>query len=281
MSFKLTKIEKGIAKAQGGRKYQEDRLAIDDSQLNERGFALYSIFDGHGGEEFAEHAKFKMHEAIIASEEENEKDHAVALYSAFLKENSAMKEELVKQQGITRGGTTATVALITSTAELFVGNVGDSRCILAKREENYYTPIILSRDHNLYDHEERERVENAGGQMFRDRVFAGNHSLNMTRALGDFDFKNSKDHMADIVSAEPSISFHRLKPEHEFLVLASDGLWNLFKDEEVVDQVSSLREEGLDAKNIAEALVKDVLATARSQSDNVTIIILFFHWGKN
>lgn len=41
-----------------------------------------------------------------------------------------------------------------------------------------------------------------------------------------------------VMSAEPSITIRKLKPEDSFLIFASDGLWETLRDEEAVNIVS-------------------------------------------
>lgn len=42
-----------------------------------------------------------------------------------------------------------------------------------------------------------------------------------------------------ILSADPSVTVTRLKPEDEFMILASDGLWEHLSNQEAVDIVHS------------------------------------------
>ena len=67
---------------------------------------------------------------------------------------------------------------------MYCGNAGDSRaiaCVGGGLAE------ALSTDHKPDDDAERERIENAGGFVEFKRV---NGNLALSRALGDFAFKN-------------------------------------------------------------------------------------------
>ena len=68
--------------------------------------------------------------------------------------------------------------------DLYVGNVGDSRCIASMNGE----AEALSVDHKPGDILERARIENAGGFVEFNRV---NGNLALSRAVGDFAFKNN------------------------------------------------------------------------------------------
>ena len=68
--------------------------------------------------------------------------------------------------------------------KLFVGNIGDSRCIACCSG----LAEALSIDHKPGDALERDRIENAGGFVEFNRV---NGNLALSRAFGDFAFKNN------------------------------------------------------------------------------------------
>ena len=68
--------------------------------------------------------------------------------------------------------------------DLYVGNVGDSRCIGSIGG----VAEALSVDHKPGDMLERARIENAGGFVEFNRV---NGNLALSRAVGDFAFKNN------------------------------------------------------------------------------------------
>lgn len=117
-------------------------------------------------------------------------------------------------------GCTAVVALIRDKT-LFVANAGDSRCVVSCGGK----AIEMSEDHKPEDERELQRIEKAGGKVTLDgRVNGG---LNLSRALGDHTYKNNpnlplKDQM---ISSEPDVKQITLTPEHEFMILACDGIW--------------------------------------------------------
>lgn len=82
-------------------------------------------------------------------------------------------------------GCTANVLLITPTS-LFVANAGDSRSVLCREGK----AVALSEDHKPDSPIEEARVKKAGGVISMGRVNGG---LNLTRSLGDFDYKKSKN----------------------------------------------------------------------------------------
>jgi len=73
------------------------------------------------------------------------------------------------------------------TAEhIFCANSGDSRAVLSRN----YNAVPLSFDHKPSNDLEQKRIEAAGGFVEEDRV---NGSLNLSRSLGDFGYKNNPD----------------------------------------------------------------------------------------
>lgn len=80
----------------------------------------------------------------------------------------------------------------------------------------------LSFDHKPTNQGETSRIVAAGGFVEFGRV---NGNLALSRALGDFDFKQNSnlDPEQQIVTADPDITVHEATPEDEFVVLACDG----------------------------------------------------------
>ena len=66
--------------------------------------------------------------------------------------------------------------------DLYVANVGDSRCVLSYGE----LTKPLTRDHKPTDPEEAERIYDAGGYIEDGRT---NGSLALSRAIGDLKYK--------------------------------------------------------------------------------------------
>ena len=80
---------------------------------------------------------------------------------------------------------TATGVLITP-LHYFVFNVGDSRSILVRNKQLHFA----SNDHKPMNEKEKERIEAAGGRVMIQRI---NGSLAVSRALGDFEYKQRND----------------------------------------------------------------------------------------
>ena len=89
-------------------------------------------------------------------------------------------------------------------------------------------------------------------------------SLAVTRALGDLELKQQG------VSNVPDIEEIELTNKTHFLIIASDGLWDVCEDQKAVDLVKALEQ----ANAMATTLVK--YAKMNGSKDNVSVMILKF-----
>jgi protein phosphatase 1G len=172
-------------------------------------------------------------------------------------------------------GSTACAAVV-SEDRVYVANVGDSRCVLSKNGE----AVDLSIDHKPNTPRERARIEAAGLDVEDGRV---NGALNLSRALGDLRFKNNSRLCStqQAVTAVPDIACVDLKPEHDFLVIASDGIFDVLSSQEVVEFVrENLIHRGDPVLEVAEKIVRHCLAPScegyrgGTGMDNSTVVIV-------
>lgn len=188
-------------------------------------------------------------------------------------------EETVKKQMMTAlSGACALVAVIDNeTDDLYVACTGDSRAVLGRKKKNencengqcldkdyIYEAVPLSIDQTLRNESEKQRMEkehpNEKETMFiRNRVLGG---LMPTRTFGDSRYKwNSKVQKSIVIpkfinrrplpfyytppyiTAEPVVTYHPITEEDQFLVMATDGIWDVLSNEDVVNLVSQHLEE--------------------------------------
>ena len=67
----------------------------------------------------------------------------------------------------------------------YAANIGDSRAVLCRNGKAF----PLSTDHKPELQLEQNRIEKAGGYVTEGRI---NGSLNLSRAFGDFSYKNNE-----------------------------------------------------------------------------------------
>jgi protein phosphatase PTC1 len=177
------------------------------------------------------------------------------LREAFLETN----EQLCYTEGI-KNGTTASVTYlrpITSTSmQLYVANVGDSRVVLCRKGK----AIRLSVDHRPSDPDEQRRVKDAGGYILNNRV---NAILAVTRAIGDV-------YLQPVVTSDPYTSFINLSSSDgdEFLIVACDGVWDMINDQDAIDLIRFEMDP-----RVASVKLRDHAYNAGS-NDNISVAVV-------
>ncbi|KAL1339592.1 hypothetical protein AAHE18_U049400 [Arachis hypogaea] len=249
----------------GRRETMEDTHFILPHICNVKDLYAFGIFDGHRGAaaaEFSSRAVPSFLRSLVFMG-----SPANALAEAFLRTDSAFRKELDSYRKSNRcvqkdwhPGCTAITALVVRN-KLFVSNIGDCRAILCRAGN----PIALSKDHVASCLQERERVIRHGGHVHWqvDTWRVGPPALQVTRSIGDDDLKPA-------VTAEPEITESILSVEDEFLVMASDGLWDIMSGEEVIKIIKdTVKEPGMCSKRLATEAVE------RGSRDNITVIVVF------
>jgi len=157
-------------------------------------------------------------------------------------------------------GSCALLSFYDSRSKLLrVACTGDSRAVLGRRLDNgkwTATPLSVDQTGSNPDEAARLRKEHPGEDYVvrNGRVLGG---LEPTRAFGDASYKWTRE-IADklrkqffgrqvssllktppYVTAEPVVSTTKIEPEKgDFVVLATDGLWEMLTNEEVVGLVA-------------------------------------------
>ncbi|XP_071716518.1 protein kinase and PP2C-like domain-containing protein [Rutidosis leptorrhynchoides] len=249
----------------GRRETMEDTHFLLPRMWNEEHINTFGIFDGHRGvaaAEFSVRAIPRLLQTLDCAISPTD-----SLKEAFIKTDIAFRKELNSQrkskgfiQKDYHPGCTAIVALIVQN-RLFVANAGDCRAILCRAG----CPYLLSKDHVASCNEERERVTCVGGlvKWQFDTWRVGPAALQVTRSIGDDDLKPG-------VTAEPEVTETVLTDDDEYLVMASDGLWDVLSNVEVVSIIkNTVKEPGMCSKRLATE------AAERGSNDNITIIVVF------
>ncbi|KAJ4725556.1 Protein phosphatase 2C family protein [Melia azedarach] len=242
----------------GRREAMEDRYsAVIDIQGDPKQ-AFFGIFDGHGGAKAAEYAaenldKNILHEILRRDEDEIED----AVKHGYLNTDSEfLKEDF-------RGGSCCVTALIRK-GTLVISNAGDCRAVMSRGG----LAEALTSDHRPAREDEKNRIENMGGYVDLCRgTWRVQGSLAVSRGIGD-------RHLKQWVIADPETKIIRLKPEYEFLILASDGLWDKVSNQEAVDIARPFC-RGVAAPEPMLACKKLVdLSVSRGSVDDVSVMVI-------
>jgi protein phosphatase PTC2/3 len=160
---------------------------------------------------------------------------------------------------------------------LLVANAGDCRAVLSR----HGSALEMSRDHRPCCIRERKRIETLGG--FIDEGYLNGH-LAVTRALGDWHLEGMKNQNKSNssdgaspgpLSAEPELKLITLTKEDEFLIIGSDGIWDVFSNQNAVDFIRRRLQEHNDVKLCCKEFVEESIR--RDATDNVTAVLICFH----
>lgn len=262
----------GVSSMQGWRCEMEDahfaRTNLSELREGLENWSYFAVFDGHAGYKVSEHCAKHLLDAIIETEEFKSSDVVKAIHSGFLKLDTKMRDIPELASGADKSGTTAVCAFI-SEENVYIANCGDSRAVLCRNG----TPIFSTQDHKPILPGEKERIVNAGGSVMVQRV---NGSLAVSRALGDYDYKNVSElgQCEQLVSPEPEIYCKERDPQDFFLVIACDGVWDVMSNEAVCSFITNR----LRITNDLEVICNQVIDTClhKGSRDNMSIIIILF-----
>lgn len=243
----------------GRREAMEDRFSAVVDFHGDSKQAFYGVFDGHGGAKAAEFAAEKLDKNILEEVMRRVDDGEIedAVKRGYLKTDS----EFLK--GDVRGGSCCVTALIRK-GTLVVSNAGDCRAVLSSGG----LAKALTSDHRPSREDEKSRIETLGGYVdLCHGMWRVQGSLAVSRGIGD-------RHLKQWVIAEPETNILQIKPEHEFVILASDGLWDKVSNQEAVDITRSFC-IGVDAPKPMTACKKLVeLSVSRGSVDDISVMVI-------
>lgn len=243
-----------LASKKGGRKVMEDGYGVITDICGNSKQAFFGVFDGHGGCAAVDYVAEKLGKNIITAIEESEKSEN-QLEQAIEEGYLTTDKEFLSQGE--RGGTCAATVLVND-GELLVSNVGDCRVVLSRKG----IADQLTKDHRVNREDERFRIESSGGFVSCcNGVWRVQGSLSVSRAIGDV-------YLKEWVISEPETNKLRLTSDCDFLVMASDGLWDKVTNQEAVDVV-------LRYKNSVESCKKLVdISSSRGCKDDITVMVI-------
>lgn len=268
------------------------------------------IYDGHGGHEAAEYVC----------------DHLFPHLQRFANENGGMSEDNIRRafQATEEGllnlvrqsrpdlvtvGTCCLVGVICGHA-LYLANLGDARAVLGSlsRANGDIMATQLTAEHNASFEEVRQELralhpDDAQIVMMKHGVWRVKGIIQVSRSFGDFYLKlpdidgvalNAPFQLTEplkrpVLSADPTISCRTYQQHDQFLIFASDGLWEHLSNQAACEIVHNHPRVG-----IARRLLKAALSEAarkrevryadlraiekkvrRFFHDDITIVVVF------
>jgi serine/threonine protein phosphatase PrpC len=215
---------------------------------------LYAIYDGHGSEHVAHFLAEKF--PIYLSQTSSLGSIKERMMEAF---KNADNDNFVKEHNA--AGSTASVVFIKDNVAHFA-HVGDSRMLLAADGKVSF----VTSDHKPNRPDEYNRIIAANGVVMNNRVCG---FLAVSRAFGNYNLLGESKKM---IIVEPEYAKISLTEKNRFLVLATDGLWDVVSDEEVVQQLHDKKEDCHNMSALAKLLA--MFADCRKSKDDITVMVV-------
>ena len=283
-------------------KINQDSYLIKENLFNEN-FNFYGIFDGHGdnGHLVSQYVSKYINDYFsnklnYSDNKDNENDSI--LNNNINKIFEEKNETIIKQCqnnldldinavnfDIFRSGTTAVLLFITNEL-LICSNIGDSQCYLFNcSNDDLWTFESLSKMHKPTDEDEKKRIIESGGEVHPyyeedgifegpDRIYAKGKTypgLSLSRSIGDLDGKK-----IGIIS-DPEIVTKKINENSKFIVIGSDGLWDVIQPYDVSRIVRAYFNKG-DIDGACKILLKKaelIWKKRNEERDDITIIVIF------
>ncbi|XP_020210594.1 probable protein phosphatase 2C 34 [Cajanus cajan] len=262
------------------------------------------IFDGHGpwGHFVAKRVRKSMPPSLLCNWQETlsqtsldpdvdvdieteKKQHRFNIWKhSYLETCAAIDRELKQNRKIDSfySGTTA-LSIVRQGELIVIANVGDSRAVLATAsDDGSMVAVQLTVDFKPNLPQEAARILECQGRVFCLDDEPGVHrvwlpdeespGLAMSRAFGDYCVKEY-----GLISV-PEITHRNITSKDQFVVLATDGVWDVISNQEAVDIVSSTPDRTDSAKRLVECAMRAWKRKRRGIAmDDISAICLFFH----
>jgi len=240
--------------------------------------SFFTVCDGHGGVEAADFVNENLFTNVV-QRMCNNMDTKAAILKGF-EETEKGFATYSKERDIDGMVGTAVTAVLIQGNSLYVANLGDTEAVICSKGKE----VLLTEVHIPNNPNEIKRVEEEGGTIISDRRGTKRLAhpvwnprlvnIGVTRAIGDFFFKG-EEYIGSKKSgliATPSIVEWELTSDDTFLLLASDGFWEVVSHEEGVRFVCQNLE--LSSSEICQKLLQ--LSKSRNVRDNVTVLLIKF-----
>uniref|UniRef100_A0A0E0ED74 protein-serine/threonine phosphatase n=1 Tax=Oryza meridionalis TaxID=40149 RepID=A0A0E0ED74_9ORYZ len=271
---------------QGRKGINQDAMLVWDGFGGEDDGVLCGVFDGHGphGHVVARRVRDSLPLRLMSAARDSGADMPAAAWrKAFARAYKAMDKDLRSHPSLDcfcSGSTAVTVLKLGS--DLYMANIGDSRAVLGSREATGggMVAVQLTVDLKPDVPSEAERIKKCRGRVFAlqdepevPRVwlpFDDAPGLAMARAFGDFCLKDYG------VISVPEFFHWSLTEKDQFVILASDGVWDVLSNQEAVDIVSASPSRSKAAKSLVEAATREWKTKyPTSKIDDCAVVCLY------
>jgi len=276
---------------------------MEDAYCIHDGGRFAGVFDGHGGagvsKFISETIYSKINKYLEDGRDPDDSTSSAPSIGNLVKSLGAafdeLDDEVLDVDDFQYQGSTAVAVYVhedskTNDRTIVSANIGDSRAILSRGSKG----VDLTRDHKPDDKYERKRILAMGETIEWDEYCQVSRvkNLSLSRAIGDRFAK-------PVVSGEVEIQLFPLKDlpmeggeEDDFVLLASDGLWDVMTTQGCVDfvrrrlsptetQARNMSKGELHRykiskrKNMSRIVANE--ATLRGSCDNICVVVVWLN----
>lgn len=298
----------------------EDQCQVESGTLSFNDSGPYGtfvgVYDGHGGPETSRYINEHLFNHLKRFTTEQQSMSADVIRKAYQATEEGFfslvaKQWPVKPQLAAVGS--CCLAGIICGGTLYIANVGDSRAVLGRlvKATEEVLAVQLSAEHNAsFESVRRELMslhpEDSQIVVLKHNCWRVKGIIQISRSIGDVYLKKTEYNREPlyakfrlrepfkkpILSSEPSIYVQQIHPQDQFLIFASDGLWEHLSNQEAVDIVHNSPRNGIGRKLVKTALLEAAKkremrysdlkkidrGVRRHFHDDITVIVVFIDY---
>ncbi|KAF8406635.1 hypothetical protein HHK36_008725 [Tetracentron sinense] len=295
----------------------EDQSQLESGPLSSLESGPYGtfvgIYDGHGGPETSRYINDHLFHHLKRFASEQQSMSVDVIRKAFQATEEGFLSLVTKQwpmkPQIAAVGSCCLVSVICG-GTLYIANLGDSRAVLGRlvKATGDVLSLQLSAEHNASIESVRQELHSLHPDdskivVLKHNVWRVKGLIQVSRSIGDVYLKKAEFNREPlyvkfrlrepfrrpILSAEPSIYVHQLQPHDQFLIFASDGLWEHLSNQDAVDLVQTHPRSG-SARRLVKAALQEAAkkremrysdlkkidrGVRRHFHDDITVIVVF------
>ncbi|XP_047311043.1 probable protein phosphatase 2C 46 [Impatiens glandulifera] len=295
----------------------EDQSQLESGSLSTLELGPYGtfigVYDGHGGPETSRYINQHLFQHLRRFTSENQSMSVEVIRKAFEATEDGFLSVVAKQWSvkpqIASVGSCCLVGVICS-GNLYIANLGDSRAVLGKtvKATGEVVAIQLSAEHNVAIESVRQELQSLHPNdsqivVLKHNVWRVKGLIQISRSIGDVYLKKAEYNREPLyakfrlrepfsrplLSSDPTITVHQIQPYDQFIIFASDGLWEQLTNQEAVDFVRNHPRNGI-AKRLVKAALQEAAkkremrysdlkkidrGVRRHFHDDITVIVVF------
>ena len=215
----------------------EDRYAFKDCFCNDPQSGFFAVYDGYSGTMAAEKCARYLGEIVERKVEaiyntnmihETVNAEIVTAFKDAFEEMDRILLYGVEEHSRNRWSGCSALTCLLRGNNLYVANAGNIRAVLCRGDGSIER---LSTNHCPKDKKERHRVRKAKGDISNsEKTALVNGVLKSTRGLGN----HGDPILKTSVIKTPAVNCLTLEESDQFLILASNGVWEVLSEEEVI-----------------------------------------------